>query len=123
MLINLSNHPSANWQPEQLAAAQSFGEVADIPFPAVDPNGDECYIHALCNEYVEKVLQTTKGKIAAVHVMGEMTLTLSLVYALQTKGFTCVASTSQRICTDKGDGTKEMKFVFNRFRKYELAAN
>jgi hypothetical protein len=123
MLINLSNHPSANWLPEQLAAAQSFGEVVDIPFPAVDPNGDESYIQTLCSEYVEKVLQTANGKEAVVHVMGEMTLTFSLVYALQIKGFICVASTSQRITTDKGDGTKEVQFIFHRFRQYGLIAN
>jgi CRISPR-associated Csx2 family protein len=120
MLINLSNHSSANWHPEQLAAAQSFGEVVDIPFPAVDPNGDESYIQTLCDEYVEKVLQAANGKKAVVHVMGEMTLTFSLVYALQSKGLNCMASTSKRITTDKGNGTKEVQFIFNRFRKYEL---
>jgi hypothetical protein len=123
MLINLSNHPSTNWLPEQLAAAQSFGEVIDIPFPAVDPNGNESYIQTLCSEYVEKVRQTANGKEAVVHVMGEMTLTFSLVYALQAKGFICVASTSKRIVTDKGDGTKEIQFVFNSFRQYKLTAN
>jgi CRISPR-associated Csx2 family protein len=123
IFINLSNHPSTNWQPEQLAVAQSFGEVVDIPFPAVDPTGDESYIQTLCDEYVEKVLQATKGEKAIVHVMGEMALTFSLVHALQTKGCICMASTSQRISTDKGDGTKEIKFVFNRFRKYELVTN
>jgi hypothetical protein len=123
MLINLSNHPSANWSSGQLAAARSFGEVADLPFPAVDPGGDESYIRNLCAEYADKVLQTAGGEEAVVHVMGEMTLTFSLVHALQTKGLVCVASTSQRICTDKDDGTKEVQFVFNRFRKYELTAN
>ncbi|MDR1653732.1 MAG: CRISPR-associated protein [Prevotellaceae bacterium] len=120
MLINLSNHPSANWQSEQLSAAQSFGEITDISFPSVDPNGDESYIRTLCDEYVEKVIQSAQGTKATVHVMGEMTLTYSLVHALQSKGFICVASTSQRIIADKGDGVKEVQFVFNRFRKYSF---
>jgi CRISPR-associated Csx2 family protein len=123
LLINLSNHPSANWKSEQLVAAESFGEIVDLPFPEVSPDGDEEYIQSLCNEYVEKIMQIVKDKKTektAVHVMGEMTLTFSLVYALQTEGFTCVASTSERIITDKGNGSKEVQFVFNRFREYEL---
>jgi hypothetical protein len=120
MLINLSNHPSVNWKPEQIEAAQAFGEIVDIPFPAVEPSGDEIYIQRLCNEYFEKVVKTANGKETVVHVMGEMTLTFSLVHILQDKGFICVASTSERIITDKGNGTKEVQFVFNRFRKYGL---
>jgi hypothetical protein len=38
MLLNLSNHPSVNWSPEQRAAAErQFGGVADLAFPHIDP--------------------------------------------------------------------------------------
>lgn len=44
MLLNLSNHPSSLWCDEQIKAAETlFGEIVDLPFPQVDPNGDEAY--------------------------------------------------------------------------------
>ena len=42
MFVNLSNHPSSNWTPEQISAAG--GNVVDLPFPQVLPDGDEAYI-------------------------------------------------------------------------------
>ncbi|MBK8390607.1 MAG: hypothetical protein IPL23_15555 [Saprospiraceae bacterium] len=32
MLINLSNHPSANWSTNQITAASKYGDIIDIPF-------------------------------------------------------------------------------------------
>ena len=37
MLINFTNHPSAQWSAEQQAAAQVYGKVIDLAFPAIDP--------------------------------------------------------------------------------------
>ena len=37
MFINFTNHPSAQWSAEQKAAAQAYGEVIDLAFPAIDP--------------------------------------------------------------------------------------
>jgi len=40
MFINISNHPSAKWSPEQLAAALDLaGEepIRDVQFPNVNP--------------------------------------------------------------------------------------
>jgi CRISPR-associated Csx2 family protein len=118
LLINLSNHPSRLWKEEQLEAASSYGEVVDIPFPDVDPEGDEVYIQTLCHEYTEKILHLSQDKNVTVHVMGEMTLTHCLVNALVSKRIPCIASTTQRIVTDKADGTKEVQFVFTQFREY-----
>ncbi|MDR1898213.1 MAG: CRISPR-associated protein [Prevotellaceae bacterium] len=118
MLINLSNHPSHLWKEEQLEAASSYGEVVDIPFPEVDPEGDEAYIQTLCHEYMEKILRLSQEKTVTIHVMGEMTLTHCLVNALLSKRIPCMASTTQRMVTDKDDGTKEVQFVFTQFREY-----
>lgn len=41
MFINFTNHPSAQWSAEQKAAAQAYGEVIDLAFPAIDPAADE----------------------------------------------------------------------------------
>ena len=37
MLINFTNHPSAQWSAEQTAAAQVYGKVIDLAFPAINP--------------------------------------------------------------------------------------
>lgn len=119
MLINLSNHPSSKWSEKQLAAAHGqFGEIIDLPFPVVAPDGDENYIAALADECCNKVMELLGGEPAIIHIMGEMNLTFALVALLQKAGFSCVASTTQRIVNELPDGGKEVKFQFVRFRKY-----
>jgi hypothetical protein len=128
MLINLSNHPSANWSVEQTAAAiKQFGEltigvsqIQDLPFPAVDPEGDEAYIQSLCNEYllkIEEIAGQARNDNNVVHIMGELTFTFAMVNALQEKGFTCVASTTERIAKEE-NGVKTSEFRFVKFRPY-----
>lgn len=118
MLINLSNHPSASWSPQQLAAAKVYGEIVDLPFPAVDPEADEAEIAALGDEYLFKIKQLAQGKNVVVHLMGEMTLSFCLVRLLQDVGITCVASTSERMVEEEHNGKKEVYFLFKQFRAY-----
>ncbi|MDR2292872.1 MAG: CRISPR-associated protein [Prevotellaceae bacterium] len=118
MLINLSNHPSSTWQAAQLDAAAVYGEVTDISFPDIDPNGNEIYIQSLCEEYFEKICQIMQGEKATVHIMGEITFTHKLVNILQAKGVKCIASTTERMVNDAENSVKEVLFVFSRFRKY-----
>lgn len=121
MLINLSNHPSANWSAEQTEAAiRQFGEIVDLPFPDVAPDGDEDYITTLATEYCSKVLEYAQTQPFTVHLMGEMTLTFALLQRLQAHSIPCVASTTRRIITEYSDGRKESVFQFVRFRKYTL---
>jgi hypothetical protein len=119
MLINLSHHPSANWSAEQkTAAVEQFGEIRDLPFPSVDPKGDEEYIKSLVDEYLVKI-DDMACNIAStnIHVMGEMTFSFAMVTALQQKGFTCVSSTTERIVKEE-NGVKTSEFRFVRFRNY-----
>ncbi|MBP7368675.1 MAG: hypothetical protein KA976_02990 [Paludibacteraceae bacterium] len=121
MLINLSNHPYDQWDTLQKQAAQVFGECVDLPFPAVDPAGDERYIHELALAYREKVHQMAAQKVSesvTVHLMGEMTFTYALLQMLQEDGVPSIASTSERISTELGNGQKETCFTFVRFRYY-----
>jgi len=118
MLINLSNHPVDTWKKEQLDAAAGFGEIVDIPFPAVDENGDESYIKELRNEFLLKIRTISEDKPCAIHIMGEHNLTYSLVRSLNDYGYTCLASTSHRIVVDNPDGSKTVIFEFRRFREY-----
>lgn len=115
MFINLSNHPSKNWSAEQLAAANSFGEIKDLAFPNVSPAADESDIEELASETIKSL---PPNQNLTVHVMGEMTLTYAIVSILKTRGIRCVASTTERIVTDNHDGTKTTTFKFFKFREY-----
>lgn len=118
MFLNLSNHPSANWSAEQTeAATHLYGEIIDLPFPVVDPAGDEKYIADLADEYCQKVLALAEGKNITVHLMGEMTLTFALLKRLQAHGILCVASTTQRKTVEE-NGVKTSIFQFVKFREY-----
>jgi hypothetical protein len=118
MLINLSNHSSALWQDSQLEAASVYGEIIDLPFPAVDPEGDQEYIQSLGKEYIEKVEQLAQGKNVIIHLMGELTLTYCLVNAFMAKEIKCIASTTERVAEEK-DGVKISEFRFKQFREYK----
>lgn len=112
MLINLTNHPSAKWKPQQLDEAKRlFGFITDLPFPGIDPSGDEQYIAALADEYLDKILSLANGRQATIHLMGEMNFTVALINRLRKQSIPCVASTTQRI--------EEREFQFVRFRQYE----
>ena len=119
MLINLSNHPSSKWNSEQTEAANRlYGEIVDLPFPQVDPNGDEAYVARLVDEYAGKVLQLAGKQPVTVHLMGEMTFTYALVQLLKARGIRCLASTTSRDVVMLPDGTKQVAFHFCQFREY-----
>ncbi|MBR6278254.1 MAG: CRISPR-associated protein [Bacteroidales bacterium] len=113
MLLNLSNHPSTSWSEPQLAAAG--GNVVDLAFPQVAPDGDEAYIEQLANDYYNKI--NAMPNIEAVHIMGEMNFTYSLVSKLKAHNIRCVASTTKRETVEE-NGVKISKFNFVRFREY-----
>ena len=122
MFINISNHPLCNWSSHQLAAVKEYGNVIDLPFPTVNPSGNEEYIRVLCDDYLKKINEICRDaarrvSTATVHIMGEMTLTYALVNALQKQGAICIASTTERISVEK-DGMKTSEFRFVQFRKY-----
>ena len=120
MLINLTNHPAALWDNVQLTAAmRQFSSVIDLPFPSIDPSGDETYIAALADQFLDKVLSLANGQQATVHLMGEMTFTVALLKRLQKHNIPCVASTTQRIVQELSNGERKTRFQFLRFRNYE----
>lgn len=118
MLINLSNHPSSLWPENQLLAAAVYGDIIDLPFPAVDPSGDENDIEKLADEYIGKIVELSKGAEVTVHLMGEMTFTFSLLCRLRDRGIVGIASTTNRMVVESIPGHKETTFRFERFRKY-----
>jgi hypothetical protein len=104
---------------QKYVAEKEYGEIIDVPFPVVDPLGDSGYIITLAEEHVQKIYALSEGQNAVVHIMGEMTLSFALVNRLLEDGYTCVASTSERIVNYKDDGTKEVVFRFKQFRDYK----
>ena len=123
MLINLTNHPLDKWSPEQRSAAvERYQEIVDLPFPIVDPLGDEKYIQTLVDEYFQKIRRfqnINQDSPITVHIMGEMNFTVAMVKRLQMQGVPCVASTTQRIVEILPDGQKKAFFQFQQFRRYE----
>ncbi len=120
MLINLTNHPSTFWNEAQLQATAEYGEVVDMPFPAIDAESDEASIEILVNEYFNKIGVLAQNNQVTVHIMGEMTFCFALISRLQRAGIACVASTSTRLVEELGDGQKQVNFNFVRFRTYQL---
>lgn len=121
MLINISNHPLASWSREQRQAANSlYGEIVDLPFPNVNPMCSELEIDCVANDLCDRIKEISPDASAAVaHVMGEMTLTFSLVVKLQKLGYKCVASCTERDVVMNPDGTKTARFSFAQFRPYD----
>lgn len=120
MFINLSNHPSSDWSEEQLEAARQYGDVVDMPFPAVSAMADESDIAALVKEYANDIIPRYNARQDVFHVMGEMCFSFALIRLLQQAGFVCVASTSERIVREEEPGHKEVFFNFVRFRQYGI---
>ena len=122
MLINFSHHVHTQWSEKQLQKAiDLYQEIIDIPFPNVEPEGDEIYIQNLADEYLNQILeiqQQNADKSITVHLMGEYTFCFALLKKLQAHNITCVASTTKRIVQMTEDQKKISVFEFVQFRKF-----
>jgi len=118
VFLNLSNHPSSEWDEKQRKAAEAYGEIEDMPFPQVDPDADEKKIEELAERITEEILEKAETHSITVHIMGEMCLTFAVVSRLTTHGIRCVSSTTERVCETLPDGSKRTEFHFARFREY-----
>lgn len=122
MLINLTNHPFEKWEEKQKKEAlKLYRVVADLPFPSVNPEWGEHDVSEKSREYIQQCLRLLHGTSDprnAVHIMGEFTFTYAVVRGLLAAGVECVASTSERLVKEEGDGKKTVVFRFVRFRNY-----
>lgn len=118
VFLNLSNHPSAEWEKEQIDAARKYGEVVDEQFPQVNPEDSIDDIKKLAEKTAVALVERYGNEALTVHVMGEMTLTCELVRLLKDAGVRCLASCTQRNVEDKGNGDKVSHFKFVQFREY-----
>ena len=117
--INHTNHPSERWSGEQRKAAQVYGEILDIPFPAVDAEATSAEVATQVEENLEKILVLEP---AAVLCQGEFNYTFALVEHLKNLGITVVAATSERVVADEilpdGSTRQVSTFRFVQFREY-----
>ena len=118
LFINLSNHPSAGWGARQREAAEMYGEIEDMGFPAIPPEAGEREITDLAEKYVARIEERAETRDVTVHIMGEMTFCYAVITRLRPLGIPCLASTTRRQVTETADGVKEVRFDFETFRKY-----
>ena len=119
MFINISNHNSTHWGNTQLAAAKAWGGIVDVDFPSIGTESDASAVSALAEQYSTVIRSRFSPDTDAVHIMGEMTFTYALVRRLRQVGFTCLASTTQRLKQQLPDGSFISEFQFHSFRHYE----
>ena len=119
MFINFSNHPYAQWSAEQTAAAQRYGTVVDLAFPAIDPAADEAALDSLAAVYADHILHLNPD---AVLCQGEFTFVYRVVLRLEGAGTpvfaACSFRKSQETTSPDGSTLKQSVFVFTRFRRY-----
>lgn len=119
MFINLSNHPHKKWSEKQKKAALRYGEIADYPFPAVDPTASVETVEAIADKLAEDIISK---KPDAVMCQGEFTLTFAVVCRLQAADILTLCACSKRQTIEKTDKfgrtTKETLFEFVQFRPY-----
>ena len=101
--VNLTNHPSAQWEREQTETALALAErIEDVCFPNVPPEASEKDLSAIAEACVA---QLPPGSTHAL-VQGEFTLAFEIVRRLQKRNITCVAATTERQVEDSGEGVR-----------------
>ena len=120
IFVNHTNHASAQWSPEQIAAAEIYGKIADFPFPNIDANFDAAQISALVEVNGKKIMALNP---AAVLCQGEFSYTYAMINFLKKNNVVVIAAASERIVEERvtPDGaTKKISlFKFVRFRQYQ----
>lgn len=119
MFINHTNHPVSHWSAEELAAAQAFGEVQDVPFPVVPAAWDEIAVRHLAETQGMRILAMQP---AAVLCQGEFSYTYALTRWLQEHGVLVLTACSEREAVERMDASGAVHrmsvFRFVRFRNY-----
>lgn len=117
--INHTNHAAKCWSRSQRAAAERYGEIVDVPFPAIPASAET-------TEVTELALQTGRELLrmepAAVLCQGEYTYTYALTMFLQAHGIPVLTACSERIVSESvnadGSTSRQSIFQFVMFRTY-----
>ena len=118
MFINFTNHPSSAWNEVQIAAARSYGEITDLPFPSVPPEADEQEASLIAQEHAATIIAMQPK---AVLVQGEMSVCFRVVELLKKAGVNVLCATTERCSVQEevnGETIKRSVFRFVKFRGY-----
>jgi len=119
MLINISNHPSSTWTNLQMETALvQFGKVVDYPFPYINPENTIEQIRGLAKHTFDQIMKNFEDENIQIHLMGEHTFVFQLLLLFKQNNIRCYVSTTHRIVDQLDDGTKNVKFKFEKFRPY-----
>jgi hypothetical protein len=120
MLINCTNHRYEIWGEKQREVSRNlYGEVYELPFPAIDPTAGNDIIRKTVDEYFDRIKSLNP---TAVLVAGEFSFTFMLTDKLLKEGYKVVTTCSRRETVEvKNENGSEKKsvFLFERFREYE----
>ncbi len=121
MFINFTNHPCANWSNVQIEEAKKFGEIKDLPFPAISPYASKSEIQDFAQEYVNNILALlVQYEDNAVLCQGEFSLCVAVIEKLKAKNVKVLCACSERRVVETFDGQKNIKkseFQFVGFRE------
>ncbi len=124
-MINISNHNSAKWSPEQLQAAG--GTVINVPHPVINPEWSETELFDFVSGWIRDNLipvldlnpndNQPKNPIA-IHLMGETGFCgLVAAFCAKLHNMIIVHSTTIRETIELADGKKVSVFRFVQFRR------
>ncbi len=120
IFLNLTSHASAGWSDVQRRAAEAFGRIVDLPFPAISAQASSEDIRALAGNIAARAAALQPK---AVLCQGEFTCCFAIVRALQARGIPVCAATSERQTKESvqpdGSTKKLSTFRFVQFRFYE----
>ena len=119
MFVNCSNHPSVKWPEAQKCAAEKYGSIIDVTFPAVACDLSDSQLEELAETTFRKI---TEYKPDAVMCIGEFVVCFRIVEKLKAAKIKVLASCSERQAVEhtEEDGSvrKETMFTFRGFREY-----
>jgi len=118
VFVNFTNHNSLKWSAEQRAAAAVYGDIRDMPFPAVDPQASHGDVQALAASCAAEIMALHPD---AVLCQGEFTLAFAVVAILKAHGVRVVAACSKRAVreTYEDGATKKIaEYRFDSFREF-----
>ncbi len=117
--VNFTNHRLEHWCDRQRKAAEKYGTIIDIPFPAIESEMTEKEMRCLAKQYYEKI---TVEKPSVVLCQGESVFSFLVTSMLLKGGLTVVAAVSRRevleTVNEKGETIKNAVFRFEEFRRY-----
>lgn len=119
MFVNFTNHPSENWDQNQLDASMAYGEIVDVPFPNVDVTYNEDEVRVLAENAVAEIMALNP---TCVLCQGEFNLAYLVISILIEKGIPVVAACTERVVEEHREGgiyKKVSQFKFVKYRRFE----